>query len=41
VAAADIAGLMEYLAVDIAEDNICLYSRLIDGASLADKSYAR
>jgi hypothetical protein len=41
MAAADITELIEYLAANVARDNSCLYSRLIDGASLADKSYAR
>jgi hypothetical protein len=41
VAAADIAGLIEYFIINAARDNSCLYNRLIDSASLADKSYAR
>jgi hypothetical protein len=40
VAAADITGLTKYLAANVARDNSCLYNELIDGISLADKSYA-
>jgi hypothetical protein len=41
MAVANITELTKHLAANIIRDNGCLYSRLIDSASLADRSYAR